>query len=88
MESNASLEPDWVSPPGDSISDRLEELGWSQADLAVCLGFTTQHVRQLVNGEVPITEETAKRLERVLDSTARFWMKREAQYRERLVRRP
>lgn len=78
--------PDWVSPPGDTISDLLEERDWTQAQLAERLGYTTKHVSHLINGKAPISEETALKLERVLGSTATFWLSREAQYRAHLAR--
>lgn len=78
--------PDWVSPPGDTIADLLEENGWSQAEFAGRVGYTTKHVNQLINGKASITDETAVRLERVLGSSAQFWLAREAQYRESLAR--
>jgi len=40
----------------------------------------------LINGKASITEDTALRLERVLGSNARFWLTREAQYREIIAR--
>jgi len=78
--------PDWISAPGETIADLLEERGWSQSDLARRTGYSPKHVNLLVKGKAPITEETALKLERVLGSTARFWLTREAQYREELVR--
>lgn len=78
--------PDWVSPPGDTIADLLEERDWTQAQLAERLGCTTKHVSQLINGKAPIGEETALKLERVLGSTAGFWLNREAQYRAQLAK--
>ncbi len=85
-ESLAEFAPDWVAIPGESINDLLEERGWSQADLATRTGFTTKHVNLLLKGKAPISEETALRLERVLGSTARFWLNLEAQYREHAAR--
>ena len=78
--------PDWTSPPGETILDVLEERGWSQAELAERTGFTRKHINQLMKGSAGITEETALKLERVLGSTAGFWLTREAQYRESLAR--
>ena len=49
-------------------------------------GYTTKHVSQLVRGKAAITEDTALRLERVLGSTAEFWLSREAKYREAIAR--
>ena len=78
--------PDWVSPPGDTIRDLMAERDWSQVELARRLGFSPKHLNQLVKGKAPITEDTALRLERVLGSTANFWLNRETKYRERLAR--
>jgi addiction module HigA family antidote len=83
---DAPFAPDWVSPPGDTIADVLEERGWTQAELARRLGYTEKHVSQLISGKAAITEDTASRLERVLGSTAGFWLRREAAYRARLER--
>lgn len=78
--------PDWVSSPGDTILDLLEERDWSQAEFATRSGYTRKHVNQLVNGSVAISDDAALRLERVLGSTAIFWLSREARYREALAR--
>lgn len=78
--------PNWISPPGDTIADVLEERDWTQAQLAERLGYTTKHVSQLVNGKAPISEETALKLERVLGSTVEFWLNREAVYRAQLAK--
>jgi HTH-type transcriptional regulator/antitoxin HigA len=78
--------PDWISPPGDTILDIIEEREWTQAELAERLGYNPKHVNQLIKGKVPLTEEAAIRLERVLGSTVGFWLAREAQYRERCAR--
>ena len=81
MTSTQPFQPDWVSPPGDTIGDALEELRMSQADLALRTGFTRKHVNRLVKGNVAITAEAAVRLEAVLGEPASFWLSREAQYR-------
>lgn len=78
--------PDWVSPPGETIADLLEERDWSQVELAQRLGYTTKHLNQLVRGKVPLSEDAAMRLERVLGGSAGFWLAREAHFRERLAR--
>jgi HTH-type transcriptional regulator/antitoxin HigA len=78
--------PDWVSPPGESIADLLEEHGWTQAELSERLGYTAKHLNQLIKGKVPLSEDAALRLERVLGGSAAFWLSREARYRERLAR--
>lgn len=85
-ELTAPFAPDWVSPPGDSILDIAEERGWTQAELAQRLGYTEKHVSQLINGKVPLSVDAALRLERVLGSTADFWLAREANYQKHKAR--
>jgi HTH-type transcriptional regulator/antitoxin HigA len=75
-----SFNPNWVSPPGDTIADLLEERDWTQSELAESLDFTERQVSQMINGEVSIGKETAVKLANVLGSTAEFWLNREAQY--------
>lgn len=86
-EAMADFAPDWISAPGDTIADLLEERGWTQADFATRTGFTKKHVHLLLQGKAPVSEDTALRLERVLGSSVRFWMNLETQYREQLLRR-
>lgn len=80
-----SFSPDWISPPGDTILDLVEERGWTQADLADRLGYSRKHVNQLVKGKASLSEDAALRLHRVLGGSVGFWLTREARYRERLA---
>lgn len=85
-EPTVPFAPDWISPPGDSILDLAEERGWTQAQVAQRLGYSEKHVSQLINGKVPLSVEAALRLERVLGSTADFWLAREANYQRHKAR--
>jgi addiction module HigA family antidote len=87
MTETSTFSPDWISPPGDTIEDILEERGWSKAELAQRAGFTKKHVNELVKGRAPISADAAERLSRVLGSTPDFWLVRDAQYQAALVRR-
>ena len=80
-----TFSPDWASPPGNTIVDLMEEKDWTKAELARRLGFSTGHLNQLIKGNISITQDSALRLERVLGSTAKFWLNREAKYRKRLA---
>ena len=81
----APFAPDWVSPPGDTILDLLEERSWTQQHLADRLGYSLKHVNQLIKAKVPLTEDAAIRLQNVLGASVGFWLTREAQYRERVA---
>jgi HTH-type transcriptional regulator/antitoxin HigA len=82
-DTGAPFAPDWVSPPGDTILDLIEERDWTQQQLADRLGYTAKHVSLLLNGKARLTEETAVRLQSVLGVSVGFWLQREARYRER-----
>lgn len=86
MTDATTFEPQWLSPPGDSILDVLEAHGWTQRELAKRTQFSEKHISQLISGEATLSETTALRLELVLGGTARFWLAREAGYREALAR--
>ncbi len=86
MTETARFECNWVSPPGDTIADALEEQGITQAEFARRAGFSRKHVNGLIRGNVAITAETALKLEAVLGMPASFWLRREAEYREDLAR--
>jgi addiction module HigA family antidote len=78
-------QPDYVSPPGTSIQDILDERGMSQSSLACKAGLSEKHVSNIITGKVGLTADVAVALERVLGVPARFWLTREAGYREYLA---
>jgi HTH-type transcriptional regulator/antitoxin HigA len=84
MTESEGFSPDWLSPPGETISDLLEERGWQRAELADRAGFTGKHVDELIQGRASLTADTAQRLSTVLGGTVEFWLAREAQYRAAL----
>lgn len=76
----------WISPPGETIEDVLEEKGWTKAEFAKRLDCSTKHVSLLLSGKAPLTDDLAMALASVLGGTAAFWLEREARYREALKR--
>lgn len=55
-------------------------------ELAKRLGCSEKHLSQLINGKAKISPEMAVTLQRVLGSTASFWMSLETIYRSELRR--
>lgn len=82
----SEFKPDWVSPPGDTILDLLEEKGWTQKEFANRLGYTNKYISQLINGKVSLSIAAATRLERVLGGSVEFWMNREMNYQRHKAR--
>jgi HTH-type transcriptional regulator/antitoxin HigA len=83
---NNNFQPDWVSAPGDTMFDILEERNLSPFEFAQRLGHTPEYAHGLLCGQVSITTETARQLKSVLGGSTAFWITREAQYREDLAR--
>lgn len=73
-------------PPGMTIKEVLDDHHMTQKELAVRLGLSEKHISKLINGEVPLTQDVAIRLERVLDIEASFWNGLEAAYREAILK--
>jgi len=76
--------PDWISPPGETIEDLLDERGWSKKDFSERIGLSPKHVNELIHGRAAISAAVAEKLSIVLGSTAEFWLSREAQYQAAL----
>lgn len=84
--SKTSFVPDFAVLPGQTLLERLEIAGLSQADLAERTGRPKKTINEIIKGKAAITPETAIQLERVLGIPASFWNSREQQYREALAR--
>lgn len=87
MSDRNEFKPDWVSPPGDTILEILEERKISLSELMDRLEIPIYDVFYLIKGKISITEEIARKLVKFLGGSKQFWMNREAQYRESLERK-
>jgi HTH-type transcriptional regulator/antitoxin HigA len=81
-----AFRPDFAIPPGETLRDRLDEMNITQAELAARAGMSTKHVNQIMQGLAPITLETAIVLDRITGVPASVWNRREADYRESVLR--
>jgi len=78
--------PDFVSHPGTTLIEALDERGMSQADLSRRLGRPKKTVNEIIQGKAAITSETALQLEKVLDIPSSFWVNRQRNYDEFIAR--
>lgn len=83
---NTPYEPDFASPPGETLAETLEHLVMTQAELAERMGRPLKTINEIVAGKAMITSDTALQLEKVLGVPASFWSNRERQYRDALAR--
>ena len=86
MPRNAEFRPKWVSPPGETIADILQDRNLSLAELAQRMARAPKQVNELLDGRAAITSEVARQLASILGGSADFWRTRESQYRADLSR--
>jgi len=78
-------QPEFVTPPGETLADLLEERGMTQTELALRTGRPAKTISEIVNGKAAITPETALQLEKVFATPADYWLTHEAHYRAYLA---
>lgn len=86
MVNNDTFLPNWVSPPGETISDILEEMNLSLVEFADQIGYSLNQAKDLLQGKAPLTNELAAQLEYTLGASTEFWLNRETQYRTNISR--
>ena len=83
---NATFEPDWLSAPGGTILDIIEERGMSSKDLAELLNYTLERAEKLIAGKEAITRDVAGLLAKHIGGSEKFWLSREKNYRNEVAR--
>lgn len=81
-----SFEPNWASPPGDTISRLMSASGLTEAELADQIGLDDNLVSKLLDGQLQIAGDLAEALSNVLGASPEFWMERHDQYMSDLQR--
>lgn len=78
--------PEWISPPGEIVSQILSSRRTSLEEFATNVGLTSRRARGVLEGTTRIDEELAARLALVVGSTPGFWLRCERTYREDIER--
>ena len=86
MNDDMSFNPDWVSPPGETVATIMEERRLTPAELAKRLKRQTSDIENLIHGRIAINGEFAQHLADTLGATTAFWTTRESQYQRDLAR--
>jgi plasmid maintenance system antidote protein VapI len=81
MADTSTFEPDWLSPPGETIRHILRERRLNTSDLVPRLELSAFDFEALISGSLEISPLLAQRLEDVVGMSAQFWERREQQYR-------
>jgi len=89
MIEGSSFQPQWCSPPGDTISDLLRKKQITLAEFARLMHASSDWVYELTNGVAEIDQTVAVRLQVVLGLTSAFWVtRRKINLRARVVAPP
>ena len=81
-----TLETNAVIPPGLLIQDEIDARDMSRRDLADAMNLPIDEVRDLIQGDAPLTPAIAAELERTLEMPAHIWIGLEDDYRKGLDR--
>jgi HTH-type transcriptional regulator/antitoxin HigA len=81
-----TFEPDWLSAPGGTIVDVMEERGMSSKELAGLLGYSLERTEKLITGKEAITRDVAALLAERVGGSQKFWLSRENNYRNEVAR--
>jgi HTH-type transcriptional regulator/antitoxin HigA len=86
MLKSSTFQPNWTSSPGDTIIDILNEKDITLDRFALQMGHSEEFIEKLIGGDKEITIDISEKLAKVLGASEDFWLRREFQYREDLVR--
>jgi HTH-type transcriptional regulator / antitoxin HigA len=82
-----TIELEATPHPGETVTEYLDFLGWSQRDLARRTDLTPKTISEICNGKAPVTPTTALALERALRRPAHFWLNLQRLFDEAAARR-
>ena len=71
--------------PGEHLSEAIEELGMSAAELARAIQVPTNRITSILNGRRSVSADTALRLGHWFGTSAQFWLKLQVMYDLRLA---
>lgn len=71
--------------PGEHLTEELEELGMSAAELARQLKVPTNRITEILNGQRAVTGDTALRLGHFFGTSPEFWLNLQSLYELRLA---
>ena len=71
--------------PGEHLSEELQTLGMSAAELARNLDVPTNRITQILNGQRAVTGDTALRLAHFFGTSPEFWLNLQNLYELRLA---
>ena len=78
--------PDWTVPPGSMLEEKIAEMGLTLEAMAERVELTPSEARQLLEGNIVLTDELADKLEDLTGISHEVWNNWEQTYRDDLIR--
>ena len=84
---HAKISENYIAiPPGTSIEEQIEDCNMTKNEFAEKMGMSECFIADLIDGNVPLTNKIAAKLEEVLGVSAYIWCNLEKGYREDLAK--
>lgn len=82
----SNFNPDWVSPPGQTLHDLILDSENNLQEFAHFIECNASFLKRLLVGDEIIDKKLAGELEKATGAPKYFWLEREKQYRDNLIR--
>jgi addiction module HigA family antidote len=82
MSTIYTYNPNYAIHPGETLKEALEERQMSSKEFSIRTGKPVKTISEIINAKSGITSEMAVRFEKVLNISANFWIKKQANYNE------
>ena len=74
--------PQSLPHPGETLAEKLEEMGLNHKEFAILTGKSEKIINAILNGRCAITPEMATQLENVTQIPVHFWLNNQRGYDE------
>jgi len=71
--------------PGYYVAEIVEDMGITQDEFATRLGTTGKTLSKLMNGQINLSNDLAKKLSAMLGSSVEFWLNLQTAYEEKII---
>jgi addiction module HigA family antidote len=79
--------PQSLPHPGETLAEKLEEMGITPKEFAECTGKPEKIINAILNGNCAITNDTAVKFEEITRIPAHFWINSQQHYNEFIKRK-
>lgn len=78
---DTDFNPDWFSPPGDTIAEMLKERCLSLEYFDYWMDLSDEAAANIISGDYLLEPDDAEKLADLFGNTPEFWLQLEEQYR-------